>query len=90
MTDAWSEEEDCTNIAYDLKSGDPLTSCLEDQELYEYNRYRGLESYKDPFNRLFCIERDYSPIMNYYYPQVTDLTSELQDQLLSVASDFST
>jgi hypothetical protein len=67
IREAWTDAESCSNIDYNTLYGAPLSSCVKDEQIYQYNRNHGLNAYFDPFTKLFCIYISNSPKMDYYY-----------------------
>ena len=58
-----------------------LSDCITKKELYEYNRRRGLTNYIDPFAQLFCVRFNYSPKMDFYWSDKTELSQSEIDEL---------
>ena len=76
----------CRNIKYEVPNGLPLSSCIYWRDhINEYNKKQGISNYMDPFARLFCVRFDRSPVMDYYW---TDITDQSIDVLLENASGF--
>lgn len=71
----WITDKQCANETYDstVKILRPLTECFEtDQNEYEFNRDRGLQTYYSPFMNLFCIQFKNAPqIGNFYSANAT-------------------
>jgi hypothetical protein len=58
---------------------------VKDDQIYQYNKKRGLNAYFDPFTKLFCVYISNSPKMDFYYEQKDAVSSEEIDRLTNNA-----
>jgi hypothetical protein len=83
LVNEWNSLSKCKNINYEALRGAPLNKCVKDQQIYEYNRKRGLNNYMDPFTKLFCVYLDNSPKMDYFYNQKSDISADEMNRITS-------
>lgn len=67
-----------------------LSDCISNSTLmYNFNKYKGLNTYIDSFTSLFCVRINNSPLTGEYYSSLTSLSNEQIDALVSPSSGLS-
>ena len=54
---------------------------MTEQQLFDYNKKKGIQNYVGPFTKLFCVYLNHAPTMDYYYLDNSVLTSEEIDEV---------
>jgi len=59
----------CANVNYDSANGLPLSDCIKREEIFAYNKKRGISNYFNPFVQLTCVYFNNAPLMGDYWIQ---------------------
>jgi hypothetical protein len=65
-----------------------LSACIPDEQIFDYNRRKGMSSYIDPVTKLLCVTYDNSPTMGYYYDYIDSISNAEQNDLLADNYNF--
>ena len=76
----WTKQKICKNITYENEVNNiyPLARCLDQQEAFNYNSYKGLYAYIDPFSKLTCVRINTNPLIGDYYNVNKDFLNDKQ------------